>query len=224
MTTTLDELERRVEQLSDRVDELEDENDRLRAENEELHDRVEELEQHTARERAQLAGRISDVEKLKEQIDAGELGTESGTESRADGGGEVGPEPQTYLETVVKMDESTASESLTPNQERARFVVRDVMAYSDHAPGGGRVLTSGRIGRVLRAGLDTTPHSETVGRVIEFIDEMGEGTTSREKRRGKWRLSIDPDAARRLERLGELTDVGSRSAGGGNDAVIAGEG
>lgn len=206
----LNDLTERLEQLEQENQQLREKNQQLRSELDELRDDMEYGFQHAGRERAKLSGRVSDVEELKQQIDAGEIGQEPVEEPTDDS---PAVEPQTYLETVVGMDETAADQTLTENQQRARFVASDVMDYSDHAPGGDRVLTPGRIGKVVKAGLDIKPHTETITRIVGFLEEMGEETVSVVKRRGERRVKIDEQAARRLDALGATeTDRGNHES------------
>jgi hypothetical protein len=108
-------------------------------------------------------------------------------------------ETETPLEDIVALPESVAETELSANQQRARFLARDVRDYTDKAPAGW-CLTAGQVGTVLKAGLDITPHSETVRRVIQILEDLCDDAATVRKRRGEKRIVFDEDLVQRLER------------------------
>ncbi|MFC7076187.1 hypothetical protein [Haloarcula halophila] len=108
-------------------------------------------------------------------------------------------ETETPLEDIVALPESVAETELSANQQRARFLARDVRDYADKAPAGW-CLTAGQVGTVLKAGLDITPHSETVRRVIQILEDLCDDAATVRKRRGEKRIVFDEDLVQRLER------------------------
>ena len=71
------------------------------------------------------------------------------------------------------------------NQQRARFVAKDIAEYTKQVPAG-RALSSSELRRILAAGSDTKIYTQTVSRVISFLDELGEeGVKIRESRQGE---------------------------------------
>lgn len=109
-------------------------------------------------------------------------------------------ETETPLEDVVSLPESVVEAELSPNQQRARFLARDLREYADKAPAGW-CLPAGQIGTVLKAALDVTPHSETIRRVIQILDDLGDETTTVRKRRGEKRIVSEEALVGRLEQL-----------------------
>jgi hypothetical protein len=52
----------------------------------------------------------------------------------------------------------------------------------------------------LKAGLNITPHSETVRRVLQILEDLGDDAATVRKRRGEKRIVFDEDLVRRIER------------------------
>jgi regulator of replication initiation timing len=226
MTET--DLADRVEELADVVADVQEENERLREENEALRERVDELERHqdeTANVRWDssdgeeiavestdgshyplgrvLAGKASEyeleseLEDLRERLAEGDLAPD-----QADAPTPTGPTvtPETPLEDVVDLPEHVAESELSPNQQRARFVAGDVRSYTTKVPAG-FVLEAGDMARVLAAGTDTEPHSETVRRVMRVLENLGKDHVDVVKRRGTKRVVFDEEIVDRLARI-----------------------
>lgn len=215
----------RLEDLEQRVDELEDENEQLREENEELRERLDERASlrwdstdHTDLMVESAEGTVyplgasldkrvhqDELEELRERLADGDLAGEADA-----GAGEV--ETETALEDVVALPEEVADQSLSPNQDRARFIASDVVEYGDKVPAGRR-LTAGRIGKILRAGRDVDPHPETVARVMAIVDDLGGDGVTKRKKNGEKRIIVDDDLAARLERLDDVQAHDAMSRG-----------
>jgi len=69
--------------------------------------------------------------------------------------------PETPLEDIVRVPEHLVEESLTANQQRARFVAKDVHEYTQSVPAG-RAIRSSQLRQVLTAGEDGRVYTETV--------------------------------------------------------------
>jgi hypothetical protein len=103
---------------------------------------------------------------------------------------------ETPLERICAIPEHVADRELTANQERARFIARDVRDYAESAPAG-LVIDSRAIKRVLTAVEGKRPHTQTVARVMDFLDDLGKEGVQQKKRRGKKLVVVDPEAADR---------------------------
>ncbi|WP_336346113.1 hypothetical protein [Halalkalicoccus ordinarius] len=103
---------------------------------------------------------------------------------------------QTPLERICALPEHVADRELTTNQERARFIARDVCDYAEKAPAG-LVIDSRAIKRVITASEGKRPHTQTVARVMNFLEELGKADVQQTKRRGKNLIVVDPEAATR---------------------------
>jgi hypothetical protein len=102
----------------------------------------------------------------------------------------------TPLERICGLPEHVADRELTTNQERARFIARDVRDYTEKAPAG-LVLDSQTIKKVLTASEGSKPHTQTVARVMDFLAKLGKDEVEQTKRRGKKLIVIEPEAADR---------------------------
>jgi hypothetical protein len=111
-----------------------------------------------------------------------------------------------------------ATSELTANQERARFVAKDVVEYTRSVPAG-RAIKSSEIATVLRAGTDCKGRSQTVSRVIEFLNDLGGDGVEVVERRGERRVIFDDHAAHRLQELGGPDVV--EEGGQANNTVVA---
>jgi len=188
---TVQALVETVNVLTDRVEELENENTELRTE-------LKQESTRAAKERANTNKRLSEVEEL---IDADE--TPSTTEGGDDGSTPRGCEPETPLEEVTQLPEHVVENNLTANQERARFISRDVLTYTRAVPAG-RAIRSSEIRTVLSAGYDERIYTETVGRVIDFLTELGGKDVELTKTRSGERVVVFSDAiTERLTRLSQ---------------------
>ena len=93
--------------------------------------------------------------------------------------------PKVPLEEVIRVPEHLVEEHLTANQRRARFVAKDIGEYTQSVPAG-RAIRSSQLRQVLTAGEDATIYTETVSRVIQFLDDLGgDAVTVKESRRGE---------------------------------------
>jgi hypothetical protein len=200
-----EEVDRRLGDLEDRVADLAD--------------RLDETADRTARDAADDRRRIYELEERVDTLEkaASEAGSEA-SHPEGDGGEEraadTSDRPQTPLERVVTVPDHMATDELTANVGRARFIARGVMDYTRDVPAG-RALRSSELRRVLVAGTDAKGHGQTVTRVIETLEELGGDGVRVVERRGERRVVFDESAARRLERLGSS----STADGGGHDVV-----
>jgi hypothetical protein len=64
-------------------------------------------------------------------------------------------------------------ESLSANQQRARFVTKDVHEYTRSVPAG-RVIKSSELRRGLSARKEGRIHTETVSGVTDFLTDLGQ--------------------------------------------------
>ena len=175
LIATVKELQETVEQQADRIDELETE--------------LADHKDHTGREFADVRARITETENRQTQpgsedetpVDEKEAGSQTS---------------QTPLERICALPEHIADRELTANQKRARFIARDVRDYAEKAPAG-LVIDSRAIKRVLTASEGKRPHTQTVARVMDFLDELGKQDIHQKKRRGKKLIVVDPAAADR---------------------------
>jgi hypothetical protein len=118
---------------------------------------------------------------------------------------------ETPLERICTLPEQIADRELTTNQERARFVARDVRDYAEKAPAG-LVIDSRAIKRVLTAAEGKRPHTQTVAHVMDFLDDLGKEDIHQKKRRGKKFVVVDPKAATRYATHHDRCDGGSGSS------------
>ena len=177
LTERVDELEAAIEQKDERIDELEAQ--------------LTEYKRFAGSEFADVRGRITDVE---EQVQTLESSPDTTTSEEVN---EMSSQTaETPLERICALPEQIADRELTTNQDRARFIARDVRDYAEKAPAG-LVIDSQTITKVLTAAEGTKPHTQTVARVMNFLEKLGKDEVEQTKRRGKKLIVVDPEAADR---------------------------
>jgi hypothetical protein len=147
--------------------------------------------QFVGAEFADVRGRITDVEEQAQAHAQAAKSTDTTPEDESPSQSAATP-----LERICGLPEQIADRELTTNQERARFIARDIRDYAEKAPAG-LVIDSRAIKRVLTASEGKRPHTQTVARVMDFLDELGKEDVQQKKRRGKKFIVVDSEAARR---------------------------
>jgi len=200
MTMCKCQCSQRVEQLEQRVQELEglvkeqqsdstqDETDDLQEIVSDLQSQVDTLEEdrdRAARERADTNRRLTAVE---EDVSQDTPETEETTTQEA----------ETPLEDVIQLPEEVVGDNLTANQERARFVAKDILDYSRSVPAG-YTIKSSQLRKVLTAKENSSAHTETVSRVIGRLDDLGKDDVQvRETRSGERAVVFTEEIVKRI--------------------------
>jgi chemotaxis regulatin CheY-phosphate phosphatase CheZ len=167
-------------------------------------ERLESELQETRKEQAQDRQRIHELEERLDDVEDEESTTETPT---PDGEKDDSTGTQTPLEQICSLPEEAVVSQLSANQRRARFVARDVEQYASKVPAG-YSITSGEISTVLRAGTDCDGRTQTVARVMDFLDRLGRDAVKIVKRRGTKRIVFDEEI---VEKLGEIEDQGDNT-------------
>lgn len=166
-------------------------------------ERMDRLESELSNQAQNVGGafaKIGEVEDTVEKLEAQNQQTEphSGDTTPRVDPGKTGPQDtETPLERICRLPEHIADRELTANQERARFIARDIHDYAEKVPAG-LVIDSRAIKRVITASEGKRPHTQTVARVMTFLDELGKDAVQLKKRRGKKLVVVGPEAAARL--------------------------
>lgn len=223
-----EELHEQIQRLTERVErveadnaELRDELERAEAERDDLREHVEEQDEtiDELRDRADRAEDsrghiISDIVDVEGRIEDLE-GRFEGKTPTFEGGESSSPDlytPESPLEQITNLPEHMVDKELSSNQERARFIARDVADYGDMRLGEW-VLSTGDIRKVLAAKEGRTIHWQTVKRVVEFLDDLG-GEDVRVKDKHGTIVCFDPEAAKRYgTQQDDLTPVVSGGKG-----------
>jgi hypothetical protein len=178
LTDVVDELATDVAEASTRAVAAEAKLDGLEAE-------LQSERETRAREAAEDRKRLHEIEaRVDDLADDNDTTTET-ADSPATSTPNPGPEPETPLEDVIRIPEHLVTENLTANQRRARFVAKDIHEYTQRVPAG-HAIKSSELRRVLTAGEDAQIYTQTVSRVVEFLDELGgEAVQVKESKRGE---------------------------------------
>ncbi|WP_224450475.1 hypothetical protein [Haloprofundus salilacus] len=207
MTDSAEDLRSRLDDLEDRVDALEDEKS-------DLEDTVEAQAETIASQRDQLKTqreRLVEYEErlsvssdhrkhLQQRVHALEDSQDVNSDERSQG--------KSPLQQLINLP-SKAVSKLTANQERARFIAKDIRDYAKKVPAG-YAIDSGTIRKVLQAKEDRTPHTQTVSRVMDFLNRLGKEDVQVVKRRGTKRAVFTERAVTELastSSTGGITDV-----------------
>ncbi|KTG18771.1 hypothetical protein [Haloferax profundi] len=203
-----------IEDLASRISDLEDRIESLERENKQLEETVESQKETIASQREQLAeygSRVQELESnhnaatdhrkhLQQRLHALESEKTTPTEDNTS---------SSPLQQLIRLP-SKAVSKLTANQERARFIAKDITEYATKVPAG-FALDSSTIRTVLHAKEGRTPHTQTVARVMDFLDDLGKETVEIVKRRGTKRVIFTEHAVSELARTSSssrsITDV-----------------
>lgn len=185
-----------VHDLQERVKDLEAENDRLQERVDELETGLEDTRSHAARERAEICGRVHDLEEAATEPDSPAANPTPDAEKP----GSTGlSQPESPLEQIVALPEHMADDQLSANPQRARFVARDIRDYAESVPAGWSIA-SPDLRRILRAA-DESAHAQTVKRVMQVLDDLGGDDVEVVKKRGTRRVVFTDELVARLQRL-----------------------
>lgn len=203
-----------IEDLAARIDELEDRVDDLETDTQQLEETVEAQAATIKSQRERLSDYETHVQELETTLD-------SATDHRKhlqqrlhalesdDTTTDEDTKPTSPLQQLIRLP-SKAVSKLTANQERARFIAKDITEYAKKVPAG-FALDSSTIRTVLHAKEGRTPHTQTVARVMDFLDDLGKEATKIVKRRGTKRVIFTEHAVSDLARTSStsrsITDV-----------------
>lgn len=110
------------------------------------------------------------------------------------------------MERIIQYSEDAAKEHLTANEERARFIAKDVTDYAKKVPAG-LIIDSRTVRKVITAKEGDRPHTQTVARIMDFMADFGKDEVEVVKRRGKKLVVIDEDAAQRYHSCCDGSDA-----------------
>jgi uncharacterized coiled-coil protein SlyX len=185
------EVETENDRLRDRVDELEQRVDKNENSTNYAHDRIDESaadREKATEQRKNLFSRVHDLETV---VGSEDTVTTSDALSTDDGSDIASP-----LAQLTNLPEHVAEEQLTANQQRARFVAKDVLDYADTTPKG-YVVDSATVSKVLAVRDGESPHTETVSRTMDFLDGFGKSEVETRMHKGRRIAVFDAEAAQR---------------------------
>ncbi|RDZ35284.1 MULTISPECIES: hypothetical protein [Haloferax] len=200
-----------IEDLAARIDELEERVDALETDTQQLEETVEAQAQTIASQREALTQYETRADDLEAKLDAASdhrkhLQQRLYAVESADTPTDESNTRRSPLQQLIRLP-SQALSKLTANQERARFIAKDIREYATNVPAG-FALDSSTIRTVLHAKEGQTPHTQTVSRVMDFLDDLGKEGVKIVKRRGTKRVIFTERA------VSELAETSSASAGG----------
>jgi len=88
----------------------------------------------------------------------------------------------TALEQVCALTDDESEKHLTANQKRARSIAKRVDEYSKSVPAG-RAITSTRMRDILSGLEDKRIHRQTIQRVMDFLERLGDGEINKKQTR-----------------------------------------
>ncbi|MCO8265161.1 hypothetical protein NKF06_00805 [Haloferax sp. AB510] len=201
-----------IEDLAARIDELEERVDKLEADNEQLENTVDAQAQTIASQRDQLSQYETRTQELESKLDAASdhrkhlqqrlYAVESENTPNDESNTRRSP-----LQQLIRLP-SQALSKLTANQERARFIAKDIREYATNVPAG-FALDASTIRTVLHAKEGRTPHTQTASRVMDFLDDLGREGVKIVKRRGTKRVIFTEHAVSELAKTAPKSEGGS---------------
>ena len=166
----------------------------LEAEHERKDDEIERLSRDLASERARTTELENKVEALESQSDASAENDES----------DEPDDRRSSLAQLIDLPAEKASEVLSENQERGRSVAQRARELGTNTQAG-LVVRSKDVARHLKERGENA-HDETVSRVMNFVDELGETDVDAKMHKGKRILVFNPDRVNEYG-TGEEPDV-----------------
>jgi Skp family chaperone for outer membrane proteins len=117
----------------------------------------------------------------------------------------------TSLEQVCALPDEIAVRELSANQERARFIAQDLTDYVTKVPAG-YALTSSDINTILTARREKPgkAHPNTVARVMDFLDQLGDNQTRVVMRHGSKRVIFEEEIVEGLATVETLAPENTR--------------
>jgi chromosome segregation ATPase len=201
---TIELVETHGSRMVEHVGHLESENEQLSERVEHLESELESVRDRAGRDRAELSSRVTELEESHDDTETDDLEPDS---PDSKGGGQTAkttlPDAETALEDTLRLPDGVAEDSLSANQARARSVARDIGDYAEYNHQYGNYsLTAKRLRIVLKAQYDgeTAAHHETVNRVRDFLNRLGESeVTVTTDRGGTKRLVFAESLVDRIE-------------------------
>jgi myosin heavy subunit len=187
----LAEVEAANDRLHDRVEDLEHRAEKAENGTDYAHDRIDESDaahERATEQRKNLFSRVHDLETVVASEDTVTTSDALATDDRSD--------TASPLAQLTNLPEHVAEEQLTANQQRARFVAKDVLDYADTTPKG-YVVDSATVSKVLAVRDGESPHTETVSRTMDFLDGFGKSEVETRMHKGRRIAVFDEQAAQR---------------------------
>lgn len=197
MTQTIEVPKDEFTQLVERVETVEEELEAERRAREETEALAEALQKRVTNIKAEFKEyrEQNELDKARIRQDITALTEE---EDEEDEESESTPSGETVMEQIVSYSEEAVQQHLTANERRARFIAKDITDYAKKAPAG-FVITSTTIRKIVKAVEGKRPHTQTVTRIIDFLEDFGEGQITVQKRRGKKRVAFTKELVQRLQ-------------------------
>lgn len=197
----LAEVEAENDRLRDRVDDLETDKSQLEQRVDELEHRVEKAENGTDYAHDRVDDLDATVERgleyVHERIDGFAEGDFDDEPPRMEPDNNARNSEDSPLKQITDLPQHLAEEQLSENQQRARSIATDLSDYADTGTPKGWVIDSSTISKVLTAQEGESPHTETVSRVIDFLDGFGKDDVETKIHKGRRIAVFDVAAAKR---------------------------
>jgi len=129
-------------------------------------------------------------ERITELEDNADTDASQSSESDNDESNTKGSDGQcTPLEQVCALSEDESREHLTANQSRARKVACRIKEYGKSVPAG-VAITSSRMRDFLSGLEDKRIHRQTIQRVMDFLERLGDGHIDTKETRGGKKVTV----------------------------------
>ena len=183
LTNKLSSVKSEVSEVKSEVSSLREDTDRVSKKVADTNGRVSDIREDTDRVSKKIADTNSRVSDLEENTDTDGSDASESDNSTDNPNGEH--TQSTALEQVCALTDDESVEHLTANQSRARKVACRIDEYGKSVPAG-VAITSSRMRDFLSGLEDKRIHRQTIQRVMDFLERLGDGEINKkETRSGK---------------------------------------
>ncbi len=210
-----DELRQRVDTLEQRLDGVDNHVGEVEEDLDETDEYVQQIADIAARERAELATRVTDLEESHDSIE--DPDSVDGTSDGVETGVHDTVRAETPLEQAVNFPPHVAERELSENKLRGRFVARDIKQYATNVMGGW-TMSASDMRKVISAYEEGgTVHPETLRRVRKFLDEWGKDETEIRETDGGMNVVVFSDEL--VDRLVKIREADPHEVVSGESTV-----
>jgi chromosome segregation ATPase len=181
LVSIIEQLTNKLSSVKSELSDVREDSDRLSRKVAKTKAELSDVREDTDRVSKKIADTNARVSDLEDNTDDSETsGSDDSTDNPNCSDGQ-----STALEQVCALTDDESKEHLTANQKRARSIAKRIDEYSKSVPAG-HAITSSRMRDVLSGMEDKRIHRQTVQRVIDFLERLGdEHVNKKETRSGK---------------------------------------
>jgi len=179
LVSIINQLTTELSSVKSELADVREDSDRLSRKVANTKSELADVREDTDRVSKELADTNARVSDLEDNTDASQSSESDNDESNTKGSdGQC-----TALVQVCSLTDDESREHLTANQSRARKVARRINEYGKSVPAG-VAITSSRMRDFLSGLEDKRIHRQTIQRVMDFLERLGDGHINKRETRG----------------------------------------